>query len=400
MTSPMESQKKHPVWQSSLLKAALVVSSFTIMLFLSEGVARWLRPDLVPSIEIRTIPDPFVGWRNLPCQSFDGRTEQGERRRIQINNLGFVDEDHALEKADQTVRVAFLGDSFTAAVHVDFPFSFVQVAGTNLRTAVPTQKWEVLNFGVTGFGTVREYLAWKYYARHFRPDVVVLAFFLGNDVANNLPGYEDVFTRRRDQKKHGWFYRAFLEPSLLYQMYKLRARDLRHFFLKDGSRKVSAEDEKLPFWRRSYAPIDWQTYLAHPDPAFEEAWKTTEQHLLLLRDEAQAGGARFHVALLPGMEAMVAGKFQRSQVRYPGIEAFEFDLDHPRRRLLDFLKRNKISTIDIQREFEEKVPPDQRQDLYYRFDLHFNTRGHRLAGEAISRKISAVWLSDLQEKKK
>jgi hypothetical protein len=400
MPPSTENPKKRPAWQSGLLNAALVVVSLAIMLLLMEGVARRLRPDLVPALEIRTISDPFIGWRNLPCQDFDGRTEQGERRRIHINNLGFADTDHDLRKADQTVRVAFLGDSFTAATHVGFEDSFAQVTGAGLRATVPGQQWEVLNFGVTGFGTVREYLTWKHYASPFRPDVVVLAFFMGNDVANNLPGYQEIFTRRRDQKKHGWFYRTFLEPSLLYQQYKLRERDLRHLFRKDWSRKVSATDEKLPFWQRSYAPVDWQTYLPQPDAAFEEAWKITEQHLLLLRDEIRGSGARFYVALLPGVEAMVPDEFQRSRVRYPGIEALKFDLDYPHRRLLDFLNRNKIAAIDIHHEFEEKVPPGQRQSLYYRFDLHFSTRGHRLAGEAICRRIAADWTAGAPEKRK
>lgn len=389
MTLRRGSPSNRPAWQLRAAGLGIAILSLVVTLVVAECLARWIRPDLVPSRELQSVADPFIGWRFLPGQEFDGKTEHGERRRVQINRLGFADEDHPLQKTEGAVRIAFLGDSFTVAAQVDFKDSFVQVAGTALRTAAPSRKWEVLNFGVPSFGTVREYLTWRHYASSFRPDLVVLAFFMGNDVANNLPNYEGIFEQRRGQKKRSWFYRKFLEPSLLYQQYKLCERNLRHALRKDWARKVSADEAQRPFWERSYAPIDWQTYLTRPDPAFEEAWRLTESHLLRLRDEVQASGARFYVALLPGVEAMVPGEFQRALVRYPGIEQFQFDLEYPRRRLLDFFGQTKMSVIDIQREFEENVPADQRSTLYFKFDRHFSTRGHGLTGKSIAKRIAA-----------
>ena len=44
---------------------------------------------------------------------------------------------------------------------------------------------EVLNFGVSGYGTAQELLMLRHYAWSYEPDAVILAFFRGNDPRNN-----------------------------------------------------------------------------------------------------------------------------------------------------------------------------------------------------------------------
>ncbi len=388
---------------------AVVVWLFGIALLLVGGeiVMRWVRPDLVPSHQLENIPDPFIGWRFRSCQEVVGKTEHGERRHTCVNALGFPDTDHDLEKSPHTTRIVFLGDSFTAATHVDMDDSFVAVTRCTLQTSEPTRRFETLNFGQSGFGTANEYLTWKYYAASFQPDSVVLAFFLGNDVANNLldyptesfcspkfevmngqvrstPFHIGLSAEAKQRQNRNWFYRAFLAPSLLYQQYRLFARDIRNMFFLKRSRKVRAYDLKKHFWKRSYAPIDWQVYLHDPSPEFETAWQVTEALLVKLRDEVHAAHASFYVALLPGMEAIDPNGFRASFNRYPGIEQYHFDLDWPRQRLLSFLARQKIPTIDLVPVFQAELKKTSVFDLYFKFDRHFSVYGHRLAGEAIA----------------
>jgi lysophospholipase L1-like esterase len=367
----------------------VAAGALALALCLAEAAMRRLRPDLLPSGQLRLQPDARVGWRFLPNQRVTGRTEWGTPLRQRTNALGFADEDHAPEAAAGAARVAFLGDSFTAAVGVDFEDSFVRVAGRELARAAPSRRWETLNFGVPSMGTARERRVWEEDASAFRPAFVVLAFFLGNDLANNMPGYEDTMAGRRESRHRSWFYRAFLEPSLLYQQFKLAQRDLRRALRAGRGRGVSAEDAAKPFWERSYAPLDWQGYLARPEGAVLEAWKTTEAEILALRDEVAADGGRLLVALLPGMEAMMPDEFRRSRSRYPGLEAFEVDPDYPRRRLLGFLGERRVPAVDLAREFEAVPPGSARARLYFRFDRHFSPEGHRLAGVAIARAVAA-----------
>ena len=51
---------------------------------------------------------------------------------------------------------------------------------------------EVINFGVSGYGTVQELMTLRHYVWDYDPDVVVLAFTTGNDVRNNLRALEAI----------------------------------------------------------------------------------------------------------------------------------------------------------------------------------------------------------------
>ena len=49
---------------------------------------------------------------------------------------------------------------------------------------------EVLNLGVGGYGTAQQLLTLEEDGLRYRPDLVVLGFFLGNDVQNNSRAIE------------------------------------------------------------------------------------------------------------------------------------------------------------------------------------------------------------------
>lgn len=383
-----------------LIASGIILVSLIALLFICEGILRWTRPDLVPSHQIRMTSDPFMGWRAQPNQILHGRTEHGEAKTVRTNTLGFFDTDHR-PSPSHARRIAFLGDSFTGGAHVDFDATFVSV----FQKASPVGT-EALNFGHSGFGTVNEYLCWRHYVVPFHPQIVLLAFFLGNDVTNNLPDYPvESFRSPKfeldeqghlrevpfeasavdgDRRKHrSWFYRTFLQPSVLYQQYKLFERDVRYRLGIRKNPKGGSEDE-TPFWKRSGSPVDWQCYLPQPDPRVEEAWEITEKLILRLRDEVQTTGARFYLMLIPGMESFQPEEFRKSLERYPGIEAYQFDLEYPRNRMRKFLIASKIPFLDMEEEFR-KLPSDQQAGLYFRFDRHFSTLGHRITGESLAR---------------
>lgn len=372
----------------ALLGVALALASLAFALWAAEWGMRRLRPDLLPSSRLHTQPDARIGWRFQPNQRVQGRSEWGTPLRQRTNALGFPDGDHAEEAAPGTRRIAFLGDSFTAAVGVDFDESFVQVAGRELQRVAPQEKIEVLNFGVPGMGTVRELLVWRHVVAFFRPEAVVLAFFLGNDVANNATGYEETMAARKEARRRSWFYRAFLEPSVLYQQFKLAQRDLRRAWRFGRGRRISPEDAGKPFWERSYAPLDWRGYLRNPEGTVAEAWKITESAIVTLRDEVEAAKARFVVLLIPGAEAVMPEEFFKALARHPGIEATEWDPDYPRRRLIDFFASHRIAHVDLTRTFASEVAEADRRRLYFVFDQHFSPEGHRLAGRAIARALA------------
>ena len=101
-----------------------------------------------------------------------------------INAQGFRDRvNYSYEKPAGTLRVLALGDSHTMGYEVRQDATFSEVV--KRRLAAQWGAVEVLNTGVSGYGTAEELAFLENEGLRYDPDVVVLAFFR-NDFEDNL----------------------------------------------------------------------------------------------------------------------------------------------------------------------------------------------------------------------
>jgi hypothetical protein len=107
---------------------------------------------------------------------------------IRINSAGLRDREHAIAKPPNTLRIAILGDSYAEAFQVPMERAFWSVLERTLAgcQALNGQDVEVINFGVSGYGTAQtlRHRVWPYH-----PDIVVLAFAAGNDASRLIYQY-------------------------------------------------------------------------------------------------------------------------------------------------------------------------------------------------------------------
>lgn len=118
--------------------------------------------------------DASLGWRNIP--NWEATTRL---RQLQINSKGLRDREYAYKKPTGVRRILVLGDSFAWGYGVSDEEIFTEQLEQRL------EQWQVLNTGVSGWGTDQEYLFLKDEGVKYLSDVVVLAFFLFNDPENN-----------------------------------------------------------------------------------------------------------------------------------------------------------------------------------------------------------------------
>jgi lysophospholipase L1-like esterase len=127
----------------------------------------------------RYLFDEELGWRNIP-----GWTASTAGKKLTINSKGLRDREYAYEKPDGTRRILVLGDSFTWGYGVENDAIFTEVL--ERRFAKEDQPWEVINSGVSGWGTDQEYLWFRREGIKYRPDLVIVAFYILNDPYNNI----------------------------------------------------------------------------------------------------------------------------------------------------------------------------------------------------------------------
>src|SRR2546425_738193 len=134
-------------------------------------------------------PHPWTGWVLIPgLRASVQRAGPALGRRLELrpNSLGLRGLERSNVKPPGLYRVLVLGDSHVMAHQVPFDSALTRrleraLDGRNRRRV------EVWNCGVDGYTTSQELLYLRHVAGRFQPDLVVLGFFAGNDVGDQVP---------------------------------------------------------------------------------------------------------------------------------------------------------------------------------------------------------------------
>lgn len=121
--------------------------------------------------------DGGLEFRFLPRAVLPGRDG------VALNDRGFWDVDRPVERPAGVTRLVMLGDSFTFGytAHAD---TIPGVIERELQARRP-DRVEVHNLGVLAYGTDQEVVLLEREALPRRPDVVLIGFYVGNDVRDN-----------------------------------------------------------------------------------------------------------------------------------------------------------------------------------------------------------------------
>lgn len=154
---------------------AIVISLFIVALF-GEVALRLFGPRQVEDEKYRFCRfDHELGWAPVENVTY---AEKGVL--VHQNQFGLrASDDIQLKKTSGKKRVLVLGDSYV------WGFAAPQEELLTSPQVYRTDD-ELINSGVSGYGTDQEYLFYLREGRKFEVDEVVLAFTLYNDVANNL----------------------------------------------------------------------------------------------------------------------------------------------------------------------------------------------------------------------
>ena len=373
-------------------KAILLLGGAVVGLLLAEAGLRVLGI----SYPLPYTTDEHCGVRLKP--GFRGRWMKEGGSTFAVNSAGFRDREHALEKPPGVFRVAVLGDSFVEALQVPLEKTLFAVIERQLLQCdvLDGRTVEVLSFGVSGYGTAQELLALQHHAAAYDPDVVVLAFFPGNDVRNNSQALEpqktrpfysledgklvldDSFRQEADylhaQKPLTRWKVALINSSRLLQwVNELRNRPR-------AAHKNGEEDEQPGVNDLVYAPPR--------DETWREAWRITERLIAEINDQAAARDARFLLAVVSG-DLQVDPDPARREALAQRLQVE--DLFYPNRRLVELGESEGFPVVDLAPPLREYA--EEHDEQLHGFANtppgagHWNEAGHRLAGELIAAAI-------------
>lgn len=122
------------------------------------------------------MPDRLMGFKPMAGKRITQRKEGFSS--LTINHWGMQNDPVQEAKATGVLRVAVFGDSFVEALQVPRPENYCSLLEKDLSAKLQ-RPVQVLNFGVSNYSVAQDYLRYKTLARRFNPDIVVLAYRVG-----------------------------------------------------------------------------------------------------------------------------------------------------------------------------------------------------------------------------
>jgi hypothetical protein len=304
---------------------------------------------------------------------------------VSFNSHGLREREIAPAKPSGAYRVLVLGDSFVEGAQVPAESTVTRQLETTFQARWPDRRPEVVNAGNAGFGTAQELLFWEHEGVAYQPDVVVLVYFVDNDLPDN--GYRVARERKLDTTRRPFFVpdgkggielrpgaapppdsfagvRPLLRRSVTYNL-------LENFLLWHEAR----EQEQAQIGKNR------PTYLVDPPAEWDEAWWVTEQVMARVQSSVRASGADLVVVAAPSF-FQVDDDAWRWLVGGDTRERNRYEPDAPNRRLAEIAQRQGLRFLDLLPAVREAQKAGGH--LYYPADGHWTAEGHAFAARQIT----------------
>ncbi len=343
-------------------------------------------------------PDIHCGSRLTPHAGFWNLSEG--RVYVTTNSAGFRDREHTVKKPAGTFRIAVLGDSFSEAAQVKREDAFWSVMERELSKCDRFQNRvvEVLNFGISGYGTAQELQMLRHNVWQYEPDIVLLAFLPGNDVRNNSRELETDRGRPFFDLVDG---QLVLDESFRDAPEAVRFRESTSIRIKDfllrNVRVLSAVYRAKENLRARWQPtaissgeagLDHFVFVPPRDEIWQRAWTITEGIIALMHEEVRAHKAKFVVVELNNaVQVHPNPAFIANAAKELGGN----DVEEPDRRLR---RLSEVRGFDFVSLTEPMRSTAQREKIYFHGFAntspgsgHWNEQGHAIAGRLIAEAL-------------
>jgi hypothetical protein len=383
----------------------------TISLFLSLIIVELSLRSISPPnsrnpAEFR-IPHPTLGWVLEPDASYLYDLPEATVH-VTYNSAGWRDLEHTIKKPKGSFRILVLGDSFMEAYSVELNESFHRRVEDLARSI--GRDIEVINLGVASYGTLQEYLVFQDIGRQYKPDLVLLGFFVANDVMNNSLELEAMLGAERPQRiarpyldpiepilwtitpgdfegiqRHYKEERAYIDAQrqtlthrlIILRMARAGLKKLHNLIFQEGQVDIPEQTDKA----RQELALLGVNYCVEP-AEYTRAWDTTERILARLNADVEAAGGKLVVFTVPALEEVSVILYEKvaTNIVYHDRLCLEGAPGHT--RLGSILAQLDIELITLLPDFRRVMREDGIQ-LYRISDQHWNPEGHALAAEHV-----------------
>ena len=332
--------------------------------------------------------DPILGHALIPGQS--GINEFGVK--MEIGPHGFRGPAPDINKPPGVFRVVCLGDSFLHAEAISYEAVFHNVVNRDLEKK--GLKVELINLGVEAYDTAQEYLVYKNVGRKYQPDLVILFFYVGNDLIGNYPPQPhrpsyiiengelkyvpfEVHTARRNWvrdflRRHARIY------TFLPDLWRAAVNNRLGEMFSEKTRRQRLEEQAAQFG--SPGLID-PTGSVIKESELDMRWQVTFKLIEKLKEDVEKDGGRLALCVIPTMVQTYDSKWKLLLEKYPEASK-SWERFRPQQALEKLAQKEGIPYIPLTRLMVEEIEASGRM-LYIPGDYHFNEEGHEFMARVL-----------------
>jgi hypothetical protein len=333
---------------------------------------------------VATAYDEISSLEELMEQTVLGFAPHTEWKGFVLNSRSFRTREYPVARAPGALRVVALGDSFTVGAG-RYARTWPALLETELARALD-RPVEVFALGVPGVGPEFELRVWELERDLLAPDLVVLGFFVGNDLT------DDADITKAQEPVPFW-----LRHSLTIRLVRnlRRARHLESPAAPAPGSGAGMGGFEVPGDRHGRLTFSRAQHLAIEADRMRICLRRHHDEMLhltarvgrvleRLAREVRRADAELVVMLIPD-EFQVDDALQREVLAALGVPRAALDADCPQRRLGELLDEAGIRYLDLLPTFRDAGASHR---LYYPRNTHWNDRGNALASRELARYLT------------
>jgi hypothetical protein len=308
-----------------------------------------------------TIPD-FLGTR----YSITGDFSDFVNRRFFDASI--------FNKDPKVFRILGIGDSFSVSFKGE-KLNYHDILEKQLNKINHNKKYEVVNAGISNTGPGYYWNTLEKYGDSFKPDLVLIEFFIGNDFLEMNFDTKRIGLFINEPVHNKWGLLTYLRFKNLWLYQYGRGRWVVWL---DSLRKGEGTFSEEAFMRIEKARLYF--FEKRQMDEFNKSWNRNSGVLSKIIDWCNQRKTPLVIIIIPD-QLQIDQKLFRTLIKKFNIPEKSIDLYYPNRQLVNFLVKKNVHYLDLTKPMQEAA---KSKTLYLLRDTHWNHAGHELAGSMIS----------------
>ncbi len=345
------------------------------------------RPPVILPVDVKSTYQLEMPYGHFVYKGYLPGNFEDFENQVVLNRFGFHDLDYPFARpSPSTFRIMVLGDSYVAANEMPLEQSFHKRLEQRLTAEDPLGRhsYQVMAFGQGNTAQQRELNWLRQYGPAYRPDMVLILFFCGNDVMENSPTifkkaqrFALFYMREVSPRKITFFSHVYLFPRLrLNGFIAERLTDFYAQHLNLFHPSLSLEKITSP---------ELEVYKYPPSPEWQEAWGITARLLDEIKIESEKIGAVLTIASLAGPQAIGdVGMEKLKKGKEKGVDPHQ-----PERWIREWALNHKLPFIEV----GPVLASARRGKIFWKHDAHLTPYGHQVVAETLY-----PWVVELSRK--